>query len=234
MGCTALASPKKDAKLSLSLSQKPQPVWGEKETKKNGPSVSVSIVLQIEIETWNYDTVIFFCLAGWALLTSSERRRNLKTGTVTIILITSLVLQTKIEDEPDKSSVLQKAQTESNRVAARRTHWVAPTRRPLLQGCHSFSRPPSTDTIRFLWHSYKLQKALSPKWSRKMLKDLQLVFDMRIHANPAVQLWQRLHRLFFVGSFVPFKGVFKLNPYTPNAADETAASHVANICLESM
>ena len=94
MGCSALAS-SQGQEGRKTLSQEPQPLWGEKKQRKY--ELSVSIVLQIE--TSNYDTVMLFCLAGWALLTSSERRRNLKVGTVTIILITSPVLQTKTEDK---------------------------------------------------------------------------------------------------------------------------------------
>ena len=94
--------------------------------------------------------------------------------------VKSLVLQTVLLTESKRGQFKDRC-----RVARITQHWVTPTRRPLLQGCHSPSRPPSTDNIRFqLWHSSNLQKALSPKWSRKMLKDLQLVSDIVRYANP--------------------------------------------------
>lgn len=75
-----------------------------------------------------------------------------------------------------------------------------------------------------------------------MLKDLQLVSDIVRYANPckfsssvvataasSLCCWE-----FLVAFAVPSKAVYKLNPYTPNAADETATSHVANTCVESI
>lgn len=113
--------------------------------------------------------------------------------------VKSLVLQTVLLTESKRGQFKDRC-----RVARITQHWVAPTRRPLLQGCHSSSRPPSTTFASSCGIAPICRRPCHPNGVGRCSKTcswFQILSDMQIHANSAVQLWQRLHHHFVVGSF---------------------------------